>query len=68
MKRYGFDLIEHVEYIYFIDVSFGVGKVPCEQVFIEKGYKNLKGESFDIPLFGRLWQKLNPDMDAQPIS
>lgn len=67
LKRYGFDLIEHVEYIYFTDVSFGIGSTPCEQVIIEKGYKNPKWESFDIVQFEKLWQKLNPTMEEQPI-
>lgn len=67
LKRYGFDLIEHVEHIYFTDVSFGIGSEPCEQVFIEKGFKNPKWESFDILEFEKLWEKLSPDREMQPI-
>src|SRR5690606_8171809 len=67
LKRYGFDLIEHVAHIYFTDVSFGVGRVPCEKVLIEKGFKNPKWESFDKEQFDKLWNKLNPDMGLQPI-
>lgn len=67
LKRYGFDLIDHVEYIYFTDVSFGIGSTPCEQVFIEKGYKNPKWGSLDILKFEKLWQRLSPDREIQPI-
>lgn len=67
LKRYGFDLIEHVEHIYFTDVSFGVGRVSCEKVLIEKGFKNPKWESFDKEQFDKLWKQLNPDMGLQPI-
>jgi len=67
LKLYGFDLIEHLEYIYFTDVSFGVGSVPCERVTIENGYKNPKWKSFDLLQFEKLWQKLSPDREMQPI-
>lgn len=67
LKQYGFDLIEHVEHIYFTDVSFGVGQVSCEKVLIEKGFKNPKWESFDKEQFGKLWNRLNPNMGLQPI-
>lgn len=67
LKHYGFDLIEHVKHIYFIDVSFGSGQAPCEQVFIEPGFKNPKWKTFDKGQIEELWHKLNPSMEMQPI-
>ncbi|MFJ7663889.1 phospholipase D-like domain-containing protein [Lysinibacillus sp. NPDC097162] len=62
IKYYGFNLVEDVKNLYFMDVSFTNSKGPCERVRVAKGIENPSWESIEVLKFEKMWDALTPTL------